>query len=356
MIKIYRIAPAAQWRRRNLNLNRIKIILIIFISLFFSFLACFWVNLNLYSKSPAGNNQTESQIDILPGQKFKNTVKILSHKNIIKYPFYFKLLALMKGYDTRIRAGEYFLSPSLTPNEIFEIMVQGRVRLYKLMIPEGYNLREIACAAAKAGLVSEHNFMKTAINSELVRQYGISAETFEGYLFPETYFFSKNISPEKIIHTMLKTFRTVFTTSFRNRAKKLGFSLHQIVTLASIIEKETGTSFERPLISSVFHNRLKKKMRLASDPTVIYGIDEFNGNLSKKDILTATPYNTYKIKGLPPGPISNPGFESIEAALYPADTQFFYFVSRKDKTHEFSTNIIDHNRAVRKYQLGNVHP
>ena len=337
-------------------MNRIKNILIIFISLFFSFLACFLVNLNLYSKSPPGNEQTESRIDVLPGQKFKTTLKILSHKNIIKNPFYFKLLALMKGYDTKIKAGEYFLSPSLSPNEIFEIMVQGRVRLYKLTIPEGYNLREIACAAAKAGLVSEDNFIKTAIDSELVHKYGISAETFEGYLFPETYFFSKNITPEKIIYTMIKKFRAVFTTSFKNRARELGFSPHQIVTLASIIEKETGASFERPLISSVFHNRLKKKMRLASDPTVIYGIAEFDGNLTKKDLLTTTPYNTYRIKGLPPGPISNPGFKSIKAALYPADTHFFYFVSKKDNTHEFSTNIMDHNRAVRKYQLGSVYP
>ena len=131
----------------------------------------------------------------------------------------------------------------------------------------------------------------------------------------------------------------------------MGLSIHQIITIASIIEKETGASFERPVISSVFHNRLKKKMRLESDPTVIYGIKKFNGNITRKDLKTFTPYNTYVIKGLPPGPIANPGIKAINAALFPADTDFLFFVSKKDTTHKFSTNIRDHNKAVRKYQL-----
>ncbi|MCP3955969.1 MAG: endolytic transglycosylase MltG, partial [Desulfobacterales bacterium] len=131
----------------------------------------------------------------------------------------------------------------------------------------------------------------------------------------------------------------------------MGFSVHEIVTLASIIEKETGAAKERPLISSVFHNRLKKRMRLQSDPTVIYGIKDFNGNITKKDLRKWTPYNTYKIKALPPGPIANPGGMSIKAALYPADTDFIFFVSKKDTTHKFSKTIGEHNKAVRKYQL-----
>ena len=135
------------------------------------------------------------------------------------------------------------------------------------------------------------------------------------------------------------------------RAKDLGFTVHQIVTLASIIEKETGAAFERPIISSVFHNRLKKKMRLESDPTVIYGIKNFDGNLTRKHLGTHTPYNTYKIRGLPAGPIANPGRASLEAALYPEKTVFLYFVSKRDTTHYFSTNLKEHNQAVRKYQL-----
>ena len=150
---------------------------------------------------------------------------------------------------------------------------------------------------------------------------------------------------------MTDRFNTVFTPEWKKRAADLKMSVHEIVTLASIIEKETGAESERPLIASVFHNRLKRKMRLETDPTVIYGISHFNGNLTRKDLATPTPYNTYTIRGLPPGPIANPGAKALEAALYPADTQYLFFVSKKDTTHQFSTNIKDHNRAVRKYQL-----
>jgi len=181
---------------------------------------------------------------------------------------------------------------------------------------------------------------------------GLDTDTFEGYLFPDTYYFPKEAGVEKIISTMVERFRAVFVPEWRERAIQLGFTVNQIVTLASIIEKETGTPFERALISSVFHNRLKKKMRLESDPTVIYGIKDFNGNLTRKDLKTVTPYNTYQIRGLPAGPIANPGRASLEAALYPEDTSFIYFVAKKDSTHHFSTNLKDHNRAVRKYQLG----
>jgi len=154
-----------------------------------------------------------------------------------------------------------------------------------------------------------------------------------------------------IITKMLQRFGSVFTSDWRNRCRELGFSIHAAVTLASIIEKETGAPAERPVISSVFHNRLRKKMRLESDPTVIYRVQNFNGNLTRKHLSARDPYNTYWIRGLPPGPIANPGFESLKAALYPAETPYLYFVSKNDKTHHFSANIREHNRAVRKYQL-----
>jgi len=151
---------------------------------------------------------------------------------------------------------------------------------------------------------------------------------------------------------MVKEFNRVFTLKWRKRAKALGFSVHDIVTLASIIEKETGNAGERSLVSSVFHNRLKKNIPLESDPTVIYGIKNFNGNITKKNLNTKTPYNTYRMKGLPHGPIANPGRLSLKAALFPADTHYLFFVSKNDSTHKFSKTIGEHNRAVRKYQLG----
>jgi UPF0755 protein len=150
---------------------------------------------------------------------------------------------------------------------------------------------------------------------------------------------------------MVNRFKEVYLAEWHDRASQLNWNVHHVVTMASIIEKETGAAFERPLIASVFHNRLEKKMRLSSDPTVIYGIKDFDGNLTRKHLSTPTPYNTYLRKGLPPGPIASPGAKAIEAALYPADTKYLYFVSKKDTTHQFSTNIRDHNAAVRKYQL-----
>jgi UPF0755 protein len=150
---------------------------------------------------------------------------------------------------------------------------------------------------------------------------------------------------------MVQRFRETISDRWRARADELGLTLHEIVTLASIIEKETGVPEERPLIASVFHNRLRKGMRLETDPTVIYGIEDFDGNLTRKHLRTPTPYNTYLIKGLPPGPIASPGRASLEAALYPADTDYLFFVARKDRTHQFSSTLEEHQKAVRKYQL-----
>jgi len=149
----------------------------------------------------------------------------------------------------------------------------------------------------------------------------------------------------------MERFNTIFTEEWQKQAKTIGFSVHDIVTLASIIEKETGDALERPLISSVFHNRLKKNMRLESDPTVIYGIKDFDGNIKRKHLKIKTPYNTYQIKGLPLGPIANPGAKSLAAALNPVPSDYLFFVSKKDTTHQFSKTIQEHNKAVAKYQL-----
>ena len=194
-------------------------------------------------------------------------------------------------------------------------------------------------------------FLAMARDEAFAGKLGFNGKTLEGYLFPETYHFPKHADIKTIITTMARRFKVNFKPEWKIAAKKNGFTIHQVITLASIIEKETGAGEERPLISSVFHNRLKKGMRLESDPTVIYGITGYTGNITRKHLNTRTPYNTYKIKGLPPGPIASPGLKSIEAALFPAKTNFLFFVSRKDGTHQFSTNIRDHNRAVRKYQL-----
>ena len=332
-------------------MDKIKTFFLISLFIAFSVLSCLVLDLLVYGDKSANTENSKKVVVILPGQNLSTIADYLNNTGIIKNPVKFKLLARIKGCDKKIKAGEYLFSSSMPPIKILEAMASGKVLLYKITIPEGYNMEQIASIIAKAKLVTKEDFLMAATDSSFVHKHGINAETFEGYLFPDTYYFPKNITQEKIIATMVEQFRSIFNQKWENRAKDINLSIHQVVTLASIIEKETGVSLERPIISSVFHNRLKKKMRLESDPTVIYDLKNFDGNITRKHLLAQNPYNTYTIKGLPPGPISNPGIKAIEAALYPADTDFLYFVSKKDQTHKFSTNIKDHDKAVRKYQL-----
>ena len=308
--------------------------------------------LRIYADTPANVNTSQNVIvNVRQGQTLRTTADILQQASLIKSRLKFILIARIKGLDKHLKAGEYLLSATMPPRQILEIMVKGAVNLHKLTVPEGYSIPQIAVLVENANFGTKIDFIKTATDPVLAGKYGLEAATFEGYLFPDTYFFPREVAMEQIISTMVNRFRSVFTTEWKVRAADLGFTVHQIVTLASIIEKETGAAFERPIISSVFHNRLKKKMRLESDPTVIYGIKNFDGNLTRKHLSTHTSYNTYKIRGLPAGPIANPGRASLEAALYPEKTVFLYFVSKRDTTHYFSTNLKEHNQAVRKYQL-----
>ncbi len=304
-----------------------------------------------YAAQSSGKDISEKVITVLPGQHFKMIASQLEGAGIIRDSLRFKLFARFKGYDKRIKAGEYRLSAALSPKQVLEIMVSGKVALYKITIPEGYNLVQIAGIVSKMGLAEAPVFIKSATDPAIVNALGVEADSLEGYLFPDTYHFPKGLPLDEIMGTMVNRFLEIFSTEWQERARQMDMSVHQVVTLASIIEKETGAAFERPLIASVFHNRLAKGMRLSSDPTVIYGIKNFDGNLTRKHLTTATPYNTYLNKGLPPGPIANPGLASLEAALYPAETDYLFFVSKKDSTHQFSTTFKEHNQAVRKYQL-----
>jgi len=331
-----------------------KTLLFIFITLFVIICAAVGLifELRMYADTPANVGPSQPVIvNVRPGQTLRNTADILQQKNIIKSGLKFILIARIKGLDKHLKAGEYLLSATMPPRQVLEIMVKGEVILHKLTVPEGYNISQIAVLVENAKFGSKDDFIKAATNIDLAARNGIEDATFEGYLFPDTYFFPREVTMDQIVSAMAKRFWSIFSTEWKERAKDLGLTIHQIVTLASIIEKETGAAFERPIISSVFHNRLKKKMRLESDPTVIYGIENFDGNLTRNHLNTPTPYNTYKISGLPAGPIANPGRESLKAALYPEKTVFIYFVSKKDTTHYFSKSLKEHNQAVRKYQL-----
>ena len=311
----------------------------------------FYADLLEYADQPADPGAGIITFEVAPGEGFSTVARNLHAGGLVAKPDKFKLIARFKGTDKKIRAGEYELSAAMSPRQILRKLVSGKVRLYRLTVPEGHTLQQIAQAAEKVGLCRAAEFRAAAADTSRLAALGIPAKNLEGYLYPDTYFFPKGTTAAEIVRAMTNRFETVFKPEWKTRAAALKMSIHAVVTLASIIEKETGAAFERPLISSVFHNRLKRNMRLQTDPTVIYGIPDFNGNLTRKDLATATPYNTYVIRGLPPGPIASPGAKALEAALYPAETDYLYFVSKKDSTHQFSTNIRDHNLAVRKYQL-----
>lgn len=315
--------------------------------------AAIWLGLdvNRFAHQPAGKEDNPVAFTILPGETFNTLTGRLHTAGIIRSPVRFKLLARFKGDDKRLQAGEYRLTAAMTPTQVLDTLVNGKVFLYRLTVPEGYTLEQIAEEAAHLELADAQAFKELASSPEEAHALGFDANTLEGYLFPDTYYFPKHAGARRIIAKMASRFRAQFSPKWLRRAHELHLSVHEVVTLASIIEKETGDPSERPIIASVFHNRLKKKMRLESDPTVIYGIANFDGNLTRRHLMTPTPYNTYIIRGLPPGPIANPGRMAIEAALYPAQTDYLFFVAKKDGTHFFSTNIEDHNRAVRKYQL-----
>jgi UPF0755 protein len=324
---------------------------LILVSLAAAGAALFWHDLQRYARTPASDDASERDVRIPPGAGFQAVCEILTEKGMVRQPWRFKLLARLRGLDKQLKAGNYRFSADLSPEELLAALVSGREHLLRLTIPEGYNLKQIAAAVEAAGFGSADAFLKMVSDPAVVKRYGLTAKTLEGYLFPDTYLFPADADQTVIVDSMVKRFQVQFSAKWRKRAKELDMSVHEVVTLASIIEKETGDPRERPLISSVFHNRLRKGMRLETDPTVIYGIKDFDGNLRRRDLRTYTPYNTYKIKGLPPGPIASPGAEALKAALYPAESRYLYFVSRKDTTHQFSTNIKDHNAAVRKYQL-----
>jgi len=238
----------------------------------------------------------------------------------------------------------------MAPRKVLDQMVLGRGVFHRVTVPEGLTQRDIAHLLEKEGLANSEKFLKAANNPAILSMLGIEAQRVEGYLFPDTYYFPASTSEQDILIAMVEHFEESFTPLMEEQARRLGLERHEVVTLASLVEKETGVEAERPLVSAVFHNRLRGRIPLQTDPTVIYGLKTFTGNLTRKDLRRPSPYNTYLIQGLPPGPICNPGLSSLQAALLPAEVKYLYFVSKNDGTHFFSKTIREHNRAVNQYQ------
>jgi UPF0755 protein len=250
---------------------------------------------------------------------------------------------------TAVKAGEQALDPSLSAWEILAVLNRGNFKLYPFTVPEGWNMADIARQVELAGLGDAREFLAICRDQAFVRSLGIEAPSLEGYLFPETYSFPRGTPLKSVVKAMTDQFFRVWAR-YGALASARGLTMNETVTLASIIEKETGDPAERPLIAAVFYNRLEKKMPLQTDPTVIYGIPDFDGNLTRAHLQTPHPWNTYVIPGLPPGPIASPGEAAIRAAVDPVKADYLYFVSKNDGTHHFSSTLREHNRMVTQYQ------
>ena len=304
----------------------------------------------VYALIPPRGEKTSRTVTIEKGLTFKQIAHTLERDGIIHGATRFILLGRIVNAEPKTKAGEYEFDLPISHWDVLEKIVRGRVKTYSVTIPEGYTLSQVGDLLESHDIVFKEDFLQAASSPEILSQYQIEGPNLEGYLFPDTYRWSKDAEPEAVIRFCLDRFRQIFTPEMADQASELGFTEREIITIASIIEKETSGPQERGLVSAVIHNRLGKRMPLQSDPTVIYGIPDFSGNLTREDLRRYSPFNTYVITGLPPGPISNPGADSIMAALSPAPVDYLYFVSKNDGTHHFSSTLKEHNEAVDKYQ------
>lgn len=324
---------------------------IVSIAIFFLLLGALY-HFKRYIHSPISPLPQPMIFPLPKGASFKTTLARLEQMGLITNPFYFELLARSAGKQGSLKAGEYALETGMTPAQLLEMITEGRSLQFTLTVPEGFTMKDIARRLEELGAGTSREFFDTARNPATLRRYEVEADSFEGYLFPDTYHFAKGSELKVVLGMMADHFmKKVRTEEILRQVESSGFTLHEILTLASLIEKETALAEEKELISAVFHNRLKKKMLLQCDPTVIYAMRDFDGNIRKKDLQIDSPYNTYRYRGLPPGPIANPGLGSILAALHPTQSDALYFVSKKDGGHHFSSSLEEHNRAVRKFQL-----
>lgn len=273
----------------------------------------------------------------------------LAKARIISNSSLFTLFARLEKADQKIQAGTYRFSDAMTPIQILRMLESGDVYELRFSLPEGYSVYQIAEMLHSRGIFNKQSFLRHCFNPDLLVELGIEARSVEGYLCPSTYTIRPGTDEVDLIREMVSRFETEYSDTFAARAQEIGLSKYEVLTLASMIEKEAVVPEERPVIASVFFNRLKRKMPLQSDPTSIYGIRAFAGRITKRDILRDTPYNTYRIKGLPPGPIGNPGSDAIKAVLHPSRTPYLYFVAKMDGTHHFSVTLEEHNQAVQKY-------
>jgi UPF0755 protein len=309
--------------------------------------ACAWAWRALHTPvplTPAG-----AVVFVPPGQPFRVVAERLHGAGVVRYPLLLAAWARYRGLDRTVRSGEYRFTRPLSPVGVLEALQVRTDNAHPVTIPEGLTAEQIAALLEEQEYGGRDVFRCVMADVHLLQEFALPATGVEGYLFPDTYAFAQTAEPIDIVRAMLARFRQE-STALGERRSAVGVSEAEMVTLASLIEKETGQADERKLISGVFQNRLHLGMPLQCDPTLLYGRLDLRVPITRADLADPNPYNTYLHRGLPPGPIANPGRAALEAAIEPAATTALYFVSRHDGSHEFSDTLEAHNRAVRQYQ------
>ena len=303
----------------------------------------------LFDAPPVGDWQERMAV-VPKGSRLPEVVSALREGGVLPHPLAFRALVRLTFTGRTLHYGEYTFPRPPSTYEVWKRVRSGDAKIYEVTVPPGANLYDVAALVKGKNLAEPEAFLAAAASPALLDRLEIPGGSAEGYLFPETYKFRKPITPEEILEDMVRMFRRNFTPEMGRKAKAAGLSVHQVVTIASIIEKETGIGSEKPLVSAVIRQRLALGMPLQMDPTVIYGVKRFDGTVTRKDLRTPGPYNTYLNRGLPPGPIANPGASALSAAISPSEADYLYFVSRNDGSHTFSRTLQEHNRAVEEYR------
>lgn len=306
-----------------------------------------------------GYAEAEQFVDIPPGTGTAGMARRLADAGVVRSAETFRLAVWLRGSGRRLQAGEYRFDQPLSASAVADRLARGDVYVRALTLREGLTVREMAAVFENEGFGQAPDFLDAAKNAALIQELDPAAPDLEGYLFPDTYTLPRRTTASQLIERMVARFKQVMTNELQKRAAERGLTVRQLVTLASLVEKETAKADERPIVAGVYTNRLRIGMGLQCDPTVIYALmlaGRYDGNIRKGDLQIDSPYNTYRYAGLPPGPIAAPGEAALQAAASPADVPYLYFVSRNDGSHVFSTTLDEHNRAVQAYQINRSKP
>jgi UPF0755 protein len=317
-----------------------------------------WIYADL-ARPYKGYEGQEQFVDIPTGSGTGAMARRLADAGIVRSAQSFRLAVWLRGSGRRLQAGEYRFDRPMTAGDVVDKIARGDVYVRALTFREGLNIREMAGVFESAGYGPAADFIEAAKNTALIQDLDPQASDLEGYLFPDTYTLPRRTTAAQVVERMVARFQKVMTPELRSRAAERGFNVRQLVTLASLVEKETAKADERPVVAGVYRNRLQIGMGLQCDPTVIYALmlaGRYDGNIRKGDLQIDSPYNTYRYAGLPPGPIAAPGEASLRAAADPADVPYLYFVSRNDGSHVFSTTLDEHNRNVYNFQKRRPRP